>query len=170
MTKDENMFYILSRDRTAMPEDKMRRHSGGLVSHKRPVLCEERFHMEERRMAKIDFSGIVALAKAGFTYANVKELMALSGEEQQEPDPLEKPEGAEEQQEKEPEQPNPQKEADHEDLSALYDKETEKLKAQISEIQKQLESAQKNNVRKDMSNQTQKSDEQILQEAMRNFY
>ena len=107
------------------------------------------------------FTDILALAKQGYTPADIKELLAIQTDNNDEaPDDqsatdTDKAEG--------PAQDEPENEPD--DLASLesaqYKEEIEKLKAQTAALQSQLTQAQKDNLKKDLTKDT-KSPEQIL--------
>ena len=98
------------------------------------------------------FGDIVALAKAGFTPAEVKELMAM---DKQNPEPEKQAENSE----KDPKQPEPAKapekapgeKADPEQEDKKPADDIAAMKKTIEDLQKQLQAAQKNNTQKDNS-------------------
>ncbi len=116
---------------------------------------------------------IIALAKAGFGPAEVRELMALEAQEpetttQATPNPAE---GAAEQQGTEPEQPKQQNEPESGSTGANDNKDLDALKAQIADLTAQLEAAQKINVTQvDFSaKDPAKTGEELAEEIARRF-
>lgn len=117
------------------------------------------------------FNDLVALAKAGYTVADVKELLALDIKEaDQNPAPEPNPaEGAAEQQGTEPEQPKPQNEPEGTPNAGAVN--IEALQKQIADLQTQLEAAQKINVTQvDFSaKDPAKTGEELAEEIARRF-
>ena len=104
------------------------------------------------------FTDIIALAKAGYTPADIKDLLALDShepvqtpEEKNEPDDQEgtQPEDAE---------PNTPRDSDTDESTRFYEEQINKLKKNIEELQKA-------NVNKPLPEQ--KTDEDIFYEAYR---
>lgn len=117
------------------------------------------------------FNDIIALAKAGYTAADVKELMALEIKEPT-PEPAPQPnpaEGAADQQGTEPEQPKPQNEPEGDASAGAVN--IEALQKQIADLQSQLEAAQKINVTQvDFSaKDPAKTGEELAEEIARRF-
>ena len=111
------------------------------------------------------FGDIVALAKAGFTPAAVKELMAMDKQTPAE-DPPEISPKEEEQPEEEKAPEEPEKE---EAKPELKDNKTEELQKQIDDLKKQLKEAQKNNTKKNLSNEVSASKTNTVDEIVRSF-
>lgn len=116
---------------------------------------------------------IIALAKAGFGPAEVRELMSLEASEpetntQAQPNPAE---GAEEQQGAEPEKPKPQNEPESDSTGANDNKDLDALKEQIADLTAKLEAAQKINVTQvDFSAKNPaKTGEELAEEIARRF-
>lgn len=115
-------------------------------------------------MAKMGIMDIVALAKAGFSVSDVKELMSMETE----PEADHKPEEPEEQPGAEPEKPKPENEAE-ESARPEHDN-IEEMRKQIQELQAKLEASQSSNNHKDLSGGIPaKSNEDILADAYRNL-
>lgn len=115
-------------------------------------------------MSKMSIFDIVALAKAGFTASDVKDLMSQEAE----PEAIQKPEEPEEQPEEAPEKPKPENEAEK-SQSAEHDN-IEEMRKQIQELQAKLEASQASNNHKDLSGGIPaKSNEDILADAYRNL-
>ena len=119
---------------------------------------------------KPKFSDIIALAKAGYSAADVKELMSLEIKEPA-PEPAPQPnpaEGAEEQQGKEPEKPNLQNEPEGDATAGAVN--IEALQKQIADLQTQLEAAQRVNVTQvSAAPEPEKSAETLAEEIARQF-
>lgn len=122
-------------------------------------------------MAKLNLSDIVALAKSGYSVSDVKELISLSSSDDTPQEQEEKPKDEKEARTQEsgkepPQEPEPKKSTEAPaDASAIdeYKKEIEKLKDQISNLQK--ENVNRDNSGKDPG----KSDEDILDDITRSF-
>ena len=116
------------------------------------------------------WNDLVALAKAGYTVADVKELMALDVNEA-DPNPAPEPnpaEGAGEQQGTEPEKPNPQNEPEGAPIAGAVN--IEALQKQIADLQSQLEAAQRVNVTQvSATPEPEKSAELLAEEIARQF-
>ena len=111
------------------------------------------------------FGDIVALAKAGFTPAAVKELMAM--DKQQTP-AEEHPEILPEEEEQ-PEDENAPEEPEKEKAKPELKDNTEELQKQIDDLKKQLKEAQKNNTKKNLSNEALVSKTNTIDEIVRSF-
>lgn len=111
---------------------------------------------------------IVALAKQGYKPNDIKELIALSKEAEQEPqqEPKEEKPTPSKEPEKEPEQEplkEPEKEPEEDPKIIEY-------KKKLEEMEKKLSDLQAANSHKDMSGkENTKSDSEVFAEAMRNF-
>lgn len=112
------------------------------------------------------FGDIVALAKAGFTPAAVKELMAMDKQQTPAEEPAEilPKEGVQPEEEKAPEEPEKE-----EAKPELKDNKTEELQKQIDDLKKQLKEAQKNNTKKNLSNEVPASKTNTIDEIVRSF-
>lgn len=114
---------------------------------------------------------IIALAKMGFKKEDIDRYLSMetaADPDSTEPESPAKETGAGEPEERSPEpepQPEPEKTADHdtsEQIKALED--------QITDLKKQLENAQKQNVQKNNSGGYQDhSDQDVLNDIVRNF-
>lgn len=116
------------------------------------------------------FNDLIALAKAGYSVADVKELLALDIKDA-DPGPAPEPnpaEGAEEQQGGEPEKPNPQNGPEGTpDAGAVN---IEALQKQIADLQTQLEAAQRVNVTQlSATPEPKKSAESLAEDIARQF-
>ena len=115
-------------------------------------------------MLKLD--DIVALAKQGYKPADVKELIELSKEADKEPEPEEKT--SDDKPEEEPTEtvakPEEKPSAEPEEASKVvdYKKKVEELEAKLSELQKA-------NTRKNIADTDEKSDSDVVAEAMKSF-
>lgn len=115
-------------------------------------------------------SDIIALARAGYTPAQVKELMQLNAEQESA-----KPEGAPEIPPKEEAQPEAQngrteerpKEADNKEATAELQKQLEDLRKNLEKAKSDLAAAQKSNASKDMTGQ--KEPDTTLEDIVRSF-
>lgn len=114
------------------------------------------------------FSDIIALAKAGYSPADVKDLIALTDKEPEIEDKKEEPEDKDKiiedlkRQIEENEKalsPEPEPEPEPEDPK---DKEIEELKQKLAAFQKE-------EVKKDISGKEQKTDNDIVNDLVRNF-
>ena len=112
---------------------------------------------------------IIALAKAGYTAAEVKELAALEvAEAGSAPEPNRAAEPAE-QQTMAPEQPQPEEEpVAHETMPERDNKELEELSQKVIDLEAKLAAAQKANTKKDLSGSEPTSAEAFA-DVMRNF-
>lgn len=111
---------------------------------------------------------IIALAKAGYTAAEVKELAALEvAEAGSAPEPNRAAEPAE-QQTATPEQPQPEEEPVAHDMSERDNKELEELNQKVIDLETKLAAAQKANTKKDLSGSEPTSAEAFA-DVMRNF-
>ena len=104
------------------------------------------------------FADIVALAKAGYTPAQVKELMEI--------DKAPISEEAAEIQAKEPEQPEQQKEPETDEQEQDATSQIAEMQKQIESLKDQLKTAQKNNTKKDLADTKPKN---TLDDIVRNF-
>lgn len=102
-------------------------------------------------MSKLNFGDIVALAKAGYKYAEVKELLALDLPETNEaPAPVQAPEKVNP--EPTPEQTTPTLDDNPTPAKATGQQlESEQDKARIAELEKQIKDLQATNQSKDVS-------------------
>ena len=111
------------------------------------------------------FSDLVALAKAGYTPAQVKEIMAMSSNEA---DNVEQTQKAAEITQKDAVQPEQQTVEDTANKEMAEPDQIEKLQQQVDSLQKQLAAAQKENSTKDVS--TPPADPQeVLSSIIRDF-
>ena len=112
------------------------------------------------------FGDIVALARAGFTPATVKELMAMDKQQTSAEEPAEILPKEEEQPE---EVKAPEESEKKEAAPELKDNTTEELQKQIDDLKKQLKEAQKNNTKKNLSNEVSASKTNTIDEIVRSF-
>ena len=110
------------------------------------------------------FTDILALAKAGYKPADIQALMELAepkSEPEHEPDP-------------EPEsEPESEPEAEHDEEGPTKDellKEIENLKKEMNKANLSLKKAQEANRTKDNSNKEQKTDEEIFESFVNDFF
>ena len=109
------------------------------------------------------FEDLVAFAKAGYTPAQVKELLEYEvEEEQQEPESKE----PEPNQEIQPDEGEPESESESQTDVSL---EINKLKKELEETKAALKDAQADNVAKDASNVKTETDEDIVNDLFRSF-
>lgn len=117
------------------------------------------------------FSDLVALAKAGYRPADVKEILAMKGTDTTEPEkPAEIPA-------KESGQPDQEKEVTEVKATESTDKnEQEDLAAQIAALKKQLEEtqadlakAQQANTRKDISDSKTAAPDKLVEDLVRSY-
>lgn len=104
------------------------------------------------------FADIVALAKAGYTPAQVKELMEI--------DRAPISEEAAEIPAKEPEQPEQPKEPETDEKETEATSQIAEMQKQINTLKEQLKTAQKNNTKKDLAGN---KPEKTLDDIVRNF-
>ena len=104
------------------------------------------------------FSDIVALAKAGYTPAQVKELMEI--------DNAPRSEEAAEITAKEPEQPEQPKEPETDEKETNASSQIAEMQKQIESLKEQLKTAQKNNTKKDLAGS---KPEKTLDDIVRSF-
>lgn len=104
------------------------------------------------------FADIVALAKAGYTPAQVKELMEI--------DNAPRSEEAAETSAKEPEQPEQQKEPETDEQEQDATSQIAAMQKEIDTLKEQLKTAQKNNTKKDLADTKPKN---TLDDIVRNF-
>lgn len=113
---------------------------------------------------------IIALARAGYTPAQVKELMQLNAEQESA-----KPEGAPKIPPKEEEQHEAQnggteegtKKADNKEATAELQKQLDDLRKNLEKAKNDLAAAQKKNTTQDMTGQKEK--EETLEDIVRSF-
>lgn len=112
------------------------------------------------------FADIVALARAGFTPKEVKELMAMDKQTSAE-EPAENPEEAPEQ----PEQENaPEEDPAETEAETEPEDRTAELQKQIDDLKKQLAAAQKKNAKQNLQGQDPvKTEQEKLEEIARGF-
>ena len=111
------------------------------------------------------FGDIVALAKAGFTPAAVKELMAMDKQQ----NPAEEPAEILPKEEVHPEEAKAPEEPEKEDAKPELKDKTEELQKQIDDLKRQLKEAQKNNTKKNLSNEVPASKTNTIDEIVRSF-
>lgn len=100
----------------------------------------------------IKFSDIIALAKSGYSVADVKELMQLS-----ETPSNDAPEAQQDEEEPASEDPEEEKEEEH-DYKKLYEEEAEKVRKM-----------QRENINKNAQQPKEKTDQEILMDMARDF-
>ena len=110
------------------------------------------------------FGDIVALAKAGFTPAAVKELMAMDKQT-----PAEDPPEISPKEEEQPEEEKAPEEPEKEEAKPEPEDKTKELQKQIDDLKKQLKEAQKNNTKKNLSNEVSASKTNTVDEIVRSF-
>ena len=110
------------------------------------------------------FGDIVALAKAGFTPAAVKELMAMDKQT-----PAEDPPEISPKEEEQPEEVKAPEEPEMKEATPELKDTTEELQKQIDDLKKQLKEAQKNNTKKNLSNEVSASKTNTIDEIVRSF-
>lgn len=121
-------------------------------------------------MSKFGIMDIVALAKAGYSVSDVKELISLSSSEEKEPEKQEEKEPA-----KKTDEPEDAKDTSAEDPQKSTEDPAkvtaiDEYKKQVEELKKQVKDLQDKNVHQDNSgNENEKSDEDILNEITRSF-
>lgn len=110
-------------------------------------------------------SDVAALARAGYSVSDVKEILQMS---KAQPDAAAgEPEEPEEQQDLEPEKPNPEKE---EEPGAPEKAENiEDLKKQVAALEEKLKQAQKNNVTKDQGDKKPQTNDEQLAAIIKGF-
>ena len=112
------------------------------------------------------FSDLVALAKQGYTPADIRELVALSKADEPTHEQAEEAEQKTVQEDVQKEEAEPVNDADTIDYKKLYEDE----KAKNEQLGASLQKAQSNNVTKDMSYKTDsKTDEDVLNDLVRSF-
>lgn len=121
-------------------------------------------------MSKLGIMDIVALAKAGYSVSDVKELFSLASSEEKEPEKQEENEPDEKTDEPEDAKDtgteDPQKSTEDPAKVTAIDE----YKKQVEELKKQVKDLQDKNVHQDNSgNDNQKSDEDILNDITRSF-
>lgn len=121
-------------------------------------------------MSKFGIMDIVALAKAGYSVSDVKELISLSSSEEREPEKQEENEPDEKTDEPEDAKDtgteDPQKSTEEPAKVTAIDE----YKKQVEELKKQVKDLQDKNVHQDNSgNDNQRSDEDILNDITRSF-
>lgn len=112
---------------------------------------------------------IIALAKAGYSVSDVKELMNLASSEDKDPEPQDEPK------DEKTEEPKTGKDT----ASTEPEKSTEapekviaidEYRKQIEELEKQVKDLQQKNIHKDVSsNQNEKTDKEIMDDITRSF-
>lgn len=113
-------------------------------------------------------SDIIALAKAGYSVSDVKELMTLASSEDKEPAPKEEPK---DEKTEEPEtgkdtaSKEPEKSTEAPENVIAIDE----YKKQIEELEKQVKDLQQKNIHTDVSNKPDKSDEDLMNDLTRSF-
>lgn len=117
----------------------------------------------------MNLKDIIALAKAGYSVSDVKELISLSSSE--DPGPAE--------QEKTPDEKTEEPETGKDTASREPEKSTEdpakviaidEYKKQIDDLKKQVKDLQEKNTHKDVSgNKNEKSNEEIINDITRSF-
>lgn len=117
----------------------------------------------------MNLKDIIALAKAGYSVSDVKELISLSSSE--DPEPAE--------QEKTPDEKTEEPETGKDTASREPEKSTEdpakvvaidEYKKQIDDLKKQVKDLQEKNTHKDVSgNKNEKSNEEIINDITRSF-
>jgi len=118
------------------------------------------------------FTDIIDLAKAGYSPKDIKDLLALEpNSHEQDPEPVKNPVGG----------PLPEDDKDKiiEDLKKQIAENESKLResevkpdprdAEIEELKKKIAAFQAAETKKDISGNTQKTDDEILQETVRKF-
>lgn len=112
------------------------------------------------------FGDIVALAKAGYTPAEVKELMALDKQT-----PAEEPAEILPKEEVQPEEVKAPEDPEKEEVKPeLKDNKTAELQKQVDELKKQLAEAQKKNTKLNLqSDDKVKTEQEKLEEIARSF-
>ena len=119
-------------------------------------------------MPKVSLNDIVALAKAGFSVSEVKELISMGNQEaESEPNKAEEPR---EQPGQVPEKPNTEKEPEGETLQEHDNKELDELRKQNAELLEQLKKAQASHNHQDFSDRdATKSSAETLGDIVRKF-
>lgn len=117
----------------------------------------------------MNLKDIIALAKAGYSVSDVKELIAMASSEDAEPaqqedkpkdEKTEEPEAGKDTASKEPEKST----EDPVKVTAI-----DEYKKQIEDLEKQVKDLQQKNIHTDVSNHPDKSDEDIMNDLTRSF-
>ena len=113
-------------------------------------------------------SDIIALAKAGYSVADVKELIALQSSEADTPVP-EDNKVTESTQEQQEDIAQPSKAVEKVTPESEDSKAIEEYKAKIQELEEKVNTLQSENIHKDVSDVVDTSDEDIVNDLVRTF-